>query len=200
VHQVDTDDDRHHGAIGAVLGRGLDQDARDFAAVDENVVGPLQRQVLGVREDGGSGVMDAKCCNEARLGGDVSRHRQAQQQRGVEVTRIGLPCAAVAAAPGALARGHDPQRPALSRAGPAHGLGICGIKDIEGDVPHRSEVRHDQKSDNAAAWAMTTIGSATRTKPSTNTPETATISLISRGMGSNGSTGSSKNMSLTMRT
>jgi hypothetical protein len=44
VSQVDPDADRHR-RVASILGHGLDQDARKLGAIEQHVVGPLERQL-----------------------------------------------------------------------------------------------------------------------------------------------------------
>jgi hypothetical protein len=131
-HDVDADTDDHAFHLATRAGHRFEQDARDLGAVEQNVVGPLQRH-LGARHQGRERIGHRQCRREAELRRLQRRDVGPQEKGNMEVPFRAFPDPPLPSAPGALpARPNGGPRDGAG-AGQARGFGIGAVHDIIGE-------------------------------------------------------------------
>ena len=129
---------RPRPARSPAIALGLDQDAGELRAVEQQIVRPfeLERGTQRRRSLCRPHRARASADHEAELRQMRRRRRIGQQQAGVEIARLRGPDIAAPAAPGGLARRRDPQRPALPGARARQRLRVGRAERLVGDKPN----------------------------------------------------------------
>ena len=117
----------------APRGHALEQDARDLAAVQKQIVRPFQREGLGAAGERDTGIEEREGGNEGAQGDGLGRLGRMQQERGREIAGGIGPWAAAAPARGGLAVGEDPGG-AGQRIRAAQRLGIGAVDLVEDEA------------------------------------------------------------------
>src|SRR5229473_7425289 len=143
----------------------LDQDAREFRAVADHVVGPFEPDARGEhRGQLADRIMERERRHERELGSAIGGTRVGEEQAGVEIAALGNEGAAAPSAARRLLRRRDPQRAALAQPRLRQRLGIRRSDGVVDDQPNPGgggsgiELHAGQNSDFAAASAASMSG------------------------------------------
>ena len=132
--KVDADAHGQQGHV-APLPRAFQQDARDLAAVQQDIVRPLDRKPRGGTADGRQRLVQRKGRDKAVKGHVGRRALRTQRQGGGEVARRHGPGPATATASRVLPMRHDPDGPCQRRA-ETDRLGIRAVGLLKDQAAH----------------------------------------------------------------